>query len=112
MGSTYQSCRTRRWGVPQGSILSPAVFNIKTKTNIKTKSSNIGKAVFTETAPGLLRVLPCMHTGQFMQRAMKLVCVNNARNWVLENRFKYFTSKTVLNILLQRQYAYTFNSSV
>ena len=82
-------------GVPQGSILSPAVFNIKTKTNIKTESSNVGKAVFTETAPGLLRVLPFVHTGQFMQRAMQLVCVNNARNWVLENRFKYFTSKTV-----------------
>ena len=87
-------------GVPQGSILSPALFSIKI---------NIIKAVLKGTDCSLFvdNFALCVSgkTLNRVERAMQL-CVNSVQKWVTENSFKFSTSKTVC-IHFHQQYGFS-----
>ena len=77
-------------GVPQGSIPSPALFNIKI--------NNIGRSFLKGTDSYLF---VCDFALYFrgkslytVERAM-LLCVNSIQTWIQANGFKYSHSKTV-----------------
>ena len=83
-------------GVPQGSILSPAIFSIKINDIVKAVLKGTDCSLFVEdfvSEKMLNRV----------ERAMQL-CVNSVQKWVSENGFK-FISKTVC-IYFDQQYVF------
>ena len=86
-------------GVPQGSILSPALFSIKI---------NIVQAVVKGTDCSLFvddfALCVSGKTLNRVKRAMQL-CVNSVQKWVTENGFKFSTSKTVC-IHFHQQYVF------
>ena len=100
MGSTLSELHEQEIGVPQGSILSPALFSIK--------MNNIVKAVLNGTDCSLFMddFALCVSgkTLNRVKRAMHL-CVNSVQKWVTENGFKFSTSKTVC-IHFHQQYVF------
>ena len=100
MGSTLSELHEQKIGVPQGSILSPALFSIKI--------NNIAKAVLKGTGCSLFvddfALCVSGKTLNRVERAMQL-CVNSVQKWVTENGFKFFTSKTVC-IHFHQQYGF------
>ena len=90
VGCTLSELHEQEMGVPQGSILSQALFSIKI--------NNIVKAVWKGTDCSLLvdNFALCVSgkTLNRVERAMQL-CVNNVQEWVSENGFKFSTSKSV-----------------
>ena len=100
VGSTLSELQKQEMGVPQGSILSPALFSIKI--------NNIVKAVLKGTECSLFvdDFALCV-SGKMLnrvERAMQL-CVNSVPKWVSENGFKFSTSKTVC-IHFHQQYGF------
>ena len=87
-------------GVPQGSTLSPTLFN--------SKINNIVKAVLNGTDCSLFvddfALCVSGKTLNRVERAMQL-CVNSVQKWVTENGFKFSTSKTVC-IHFHKQYVF------
>ena len=100
VGSTLSELHEQKMGIPQGSILSPALFG--------NKINNIVKAVLKGTDC-------CLFVDDFalcasgkalnrVERAMQL-CVKSVQKWVTENGFKFPTSKTV-GIHFHQQYVF------
>ena len=97
LGSTLSELHEQEMGVPQCSILSPAIFS----TQI-----NIVKAVLKGTDCSLF-VDDFALSGKTlnrMERGMQL-CVNSIQKWVSENGFKFSTSKMVC-IRFHQQYGF------
>ena len=97
--STLSELHKQEMGVPQGSILSLALFSIKI---------NIVKAVLKGTDCSLFvdDFALCLSgkTLNRVERDMQL-CVNSVQKWVSENGFKFSTSKTVC-IHFHQQYGF------
>ena len=93
-------------GVPQGSILSPALFSIKI--------NNIVKAVLKCTDCSLFVDDFALHvsgkTLNRVERAMQL-CVKSVQKWMSENGFKFSTSKTVC-IHCHQQYGFFLDHNI
>ena len=90
VGSTLCELHEQEMGVPQGSILSPALFS--------TKNNNIAKSVLKGTDSSLFLddCALCVRgrSVQRVERAMQL-CLNSVQNWISKNGFKVSISKTV-----------------
>ena len=97
VGSTLSELHEQEMGVPQSSILSPALFSIKI--------NNIVKAVLNGTDCSLfVDEFVCKWKDVRVERAMQL-CVNSIQKWVTENGFKFSTSKMVC-IHFHQQYSF------
>ena len=90
VGSTLSELHKQEMGVPQSSILSPALLSIKI--------NNIVKAVLKGTYCSLFvdDFAMCV-SGKTLNRVERAVqlCVNSVQKWVSENGFKFSTSKMV-----------------
>ena len=90
MGSALSELHEREVGVPQGSVLSAALFSIRI--------SNIVGAVLKGTDCSLFvdDFALCVSGGMLarVERAM-LLCVDSVQQWVSQNGFPFSTSRTV-----------------
>ena len=100
VGSTLSELHEQQMGVPQGSILSPALFNIKINNFVKGVLKGTDCSLFVDD------YALCV-SGKMLnreERAMQL-CVNSVQKWVTENGFKFSITKTVC-IHFHQQYGY------
>ena len=100
MGSTLSELHEQEIGVPQGSILSPALFSIKINNIVKAVLKGTDCSLFVDDFALCLSG----KTLNRVERGMQL-CVNSVQKWVSENGFKFSTSKTVC-IHFQQQYSF------
>ena len=100
MGSTLSELHEQKMGVPQGSILSPALFSIKINNIVKAVLKGTDCSLFVDD----FALCVSGKTLNRVERAMQL-CVNSVQKWVTENGFKFSTSKTVC-IYFHQQYVF------
>ena len=90
VGSTLSELHEQEMGVPQGSILSPALFSIKINNIVKAVLKGMGHFLFVDD----FALCVSGKTLNRVERAVQL-CVNSVQEWVSESGFKFSTSKTV-----------------
>ena len=94
-GSTFSDTFEQEMGVPQGSILSPTLFNIQINeiANIAKKAlgnHNSQCSLFVDDFAICISA-KMLHTAE---RQLQL-CVNKIQEWVSKNGFKFSETKTV-----------------
>ena len=89
VGSTLSNPCDQEMGVPQGSILSPALFSIKINNIAGSVLKGTDASLFVDDFALCVRgaTLPRV------QRHLQL-CVNSVQKWVSENGFKFSIPKT------------------
>ena len=101
VGSTLFELHEQEMGVPQGGILSPALFSIKIDNLVKAVLKGMDCSLFVDDFASCVSG----KTLSRVERAMQL-CVNSFQMWVSENGFKFFTSKMVC-IHFHQQYVFS-----
>ena len=102
VGSTLSELHEQEMGVPQGSILSPALFSIKINNIVKAVLKGTDCSLFVDD------FALCM-SGKTLNRVERDMqqCINSVQKWLTENGFKFSTSKTVC-IHFHQQYFFFF----
>ena len=90
VGSTLSDNFEQEMGVPQGSILSPALFSIKINNIVKSVLKGVNASLFVDDFALCIRGKRVSQ----IQRTLQL-CVNKVQKWVSDNGFKFSTTKTV-----------------
>ena len=90
VNSTLSESFCQENGVPQGSILSPILFNIKINNIVKSVLGNVNASLFVDDFALYMegKHLP------YLERSMQL-CIDKVQQWVSNNGFKFSTAKTV-----------------
>ena len=100
-GSTFSNPYLQENGVPQGSILSPMLFNLKINNIMKSVSNNANASLFVDDFAVYIEGKHLKH----LERSMQL-CINKIQKWVAENGFKFSISKTTC-VHFHKQRIYT-----
>ena len=100
-GSTFSNSYLQENGVPQGSILSPMLFNLKINNIMKSVSNNANASLFVDDFAVYIEGKHLKH----LERSMQL-CINKIQKWVAENGFKFSISKTTC-VHFHKQRIYT-----
>ena len=88
IGSTLSDTFEQEQGVPQGSILSPTLFNIKINNIVKCVNDTDSSLYVDDF--GIFYKLKNMENIEFrLQR-----CLNKVETWASENGFKFSKTKT------------------
>ena len=89
-GSTLSDFHEQEMGVPQGSILSPALFNIKINDIVKATKQGTDCSLFVDD------FAICVSASSLHRAERQLqLCINGVQDWVINNGFKFSSSKTV-----------------
>lgn len=90
VGSTMSSPYSQENGVPQGSILSPTLFNVKINSIVNSISENLMSSLYVDDflIAYRSRYMPTI------ERQLQLN-LNRIHKWSLENGFKFSKQKTV-----------------
>src|SRR6266516_4152809 len=90
VGSTLSDQFSQETGVPQGSILSVTLFNLKINSIVNCVTPGIDSSLYVDD------FLACARSQQMRSIERKLqICLNNLQKWSNENGFKFSTAKTV-----------------
>ena len=89
-GSTFSNSYLQENGVPQGSILSPMLFNLKINNIMKSVSNNANASLFVDDFAVYIEDKHLKH----LERSMQL-CINKIQKWVAENGFKFSIYETI-----------------
>ena len=89
IGSTLSDFHVQENTVPQGSILSPVLFNFKINDVVEVILKDTESSLFVDDFAVCLR-------GRSLPSVIRRLqlCVNSVNKWVQENGFKYSVSKT------------------
>ena len=90
IGSTLSDSHKQEMGVPQGSILSVTLFNLKINSIVNILSPTIEKSLYVDDFLISFR----SKNMNCIERQLQL-SLNEIQNWANENGFKFSTSKTV-----------------
>ena len=89
VGSTLSDTYEQEQGVPQGSILSPTLFNIKINNIAKCIDDDVDCSLYVDD------FLICYRSKYMENIETKLQAnLNRIENWALENGFKFSKTKT------------------
>jgi len=89
LNDTRSDFCSQEMGVPQGSILSPMLFNIKINNIVKSVFSSAHSSLFVDDFSLAIRG-KSLH---LVERQLQL-CINAVQKWVMENGFKFSLAKT------------------
>ena len=84
IGSTLSDPFSQEMRVPQGSILSPLLFNLKINNIVKAVKPDIDKSLFVDD----FSISAKGKTLADVERQLQL-CINGIQKWVDENGFKF-----------------------
>ena len=108
-GATYSDTFEQEMGVPQGSILSPTLFNVQINDIAKVAKEALrgvdsGCSLFVDD------FAICVSAGnpRTADRMLQL-CVNKVQKWVTDNGFKFSETKTVVMHFCKGNAKYTPN---
>ncbi|GFN96533.1 Pol-like protein [Plakobranchus ocellatus] len=99
--NTFSSSYHQENGVPQGSILSPMLFNLKINNIINSVSKHVNASLFVDDFAIYAEGKHLQH----LERTIQL-CINNVQKWVSKNGFRFSVSKTTY-VHFHRQRIYT-----
>ena len=89
VGSTLSDLHEQEMGVPQGSILSVTLFNVKINSIIKCVSNNMNCSLYVDD------FLLCYRSKTMNNAERNLqMNLNKVNNWALENGFRFSKTKT------------------
>ena len=89
VGSTLSNLHEQEMGVPQGSILSVTLFNVKINSIIKCVSNNMNCSLYVDD------FLLCYRSKTMNNAERNLqMSLNKVNNWALENGFRFSKTKT------------------
>ena len=91
VGSHLSDTQTQEEGVPQGSVLSPLLFEIKMDSIVRELSNGIDGSLFVDDFSILYKTKGSIDT---IERQLQLQ-LNKLEIWAHENGFKFSTNKTV-----------------
>ena len=89
VGSTLSDIYEQELGVPQGSILSPALFSIKINEIVKSVGQGLESSLFVDD----FALYATGKTLAGVERQLQM-CVDKIEQWALENGFKFSATKT------------------
>ena len=89
LGTTLSDVHEQEMGVPQGSILSPALFSIKINNIVKSVQKGSDCSLFVDD----FGLCASGSTYPGVQRRLQL-CVDKIQQWAEENGFTFSTTKT------------------
>ena len=98
VGSTLSDPFDQEMGVPQGSILSPALFSIKINGIVAAVKKDTDASLFVDDFSLCVRG-SSLHR---VERALQL-SVNSVQSWVSDNGFKFSPTKTTCVHFTQRR---------
>jgi ribonuclease HI len=90
VGNCTSDPHGQEMGVPQGSILSVTLFNVKINSIVQSLSPGTDCSLYVDDFLICFNA-KCMHT---IERKLQL-CLNKLQNWANNNGFKFSDSKTV-----------------
>ncbi|GFO17358.1 Pol-like protein [Plakobranchus ocellatus] len=99
--NTFSSSYHQENGVPQGSVLSPMLFNLKINNIINSVSKHVNSSLFVDDFAIYAEGKHLQHLECTIQ-----LCINNIQKWVSENGFRFSVSKTTC-VHFHRQRIYT-----
>ena len=88
-GIDFSNSYLQENGVPQDSILSHMLFNLKINNIMKSVSNNANASLFVDDFAVYIEGKHLKH----LERTMQL-CINKIQKWIAENGFKFSISKT------------------
>ena len=100
-GTTFSNSYLQENGFPQGSILSPMLFNLKINNIMKSVSNNANAFLFVDDFAVYTEGKHLKH----LERSLQL-CINKIQKWVAENGFNFSISKTTC-VHFHKQRIYT-----
>ncbi|GFO44532.1 cell division cycle-associated 7-like protein isoform x1 [Plakobranchus ocellatus] len=99
--NTFSSPYHQENGVPEGSILSPMLLNLKINNIINSDSKHVNASLFVDDFAIYAEGKHLQH----LERTIQL-CINNVQKWVSDNGFRFSVSKTTC-VHFHRQRIYT-----
>jgi ribonuclease HI len=90
VGNSFSDLHKQDMGVPQGSILSVTLFNVKINSIVKSVQDGIDMSLFVDDF-----AISCRSKNMHSIERQLQLCLNKIQKWADNNGFKFSQSKTV-----------------